>query len=215
MTDIVKRWKRHKSNHGVKITVNDVRNRPWDAPSIFVTMDCAAGLVPLPFEVQTEQEGQQYPALNFRFGSPDDEPDTALPSSAPATPSTRQDLHSPSPTMQGDDPASLYEYNYESDLEEEENKERESDGQLPTPFQPAFEFQDSQTELLSSQVYDYRSSTEAPSTPPTPISLLSQHTTPVPSPTPPMVRPRASSRRRGSPRDMRHRRKHRGGYRRI
>ncbi|XP_063853916.1 uncharacterized protein LOC135096379 [Scylla paramamosain] len=219
VTDIVKRWKRHKNNHGVKITVNDVRNRPWDAPSIFVTMDCAAGLVPLPFEVQTEQEGQQYPALNVRLGSPDDEPDTAMPSSAPiaATPSTKQVPPPPSPTMQGDDPAPLYEYNYESDVEEEENKERQTEGSDPLQpsFQPPSGFQDGQTEPPA---FRYQSSTEAPTpptTPPTPTYRLSQHTTPFPSPTPPMVRSRGSSRRRGTSRDMRHRRKHRGGHRRV
>lgn len=217
VTDIVKRWKRHKNNHGVKITVNDVRNRPWDAPSIFVTMDCSAGLVPLPFEVQTEQEGQQYPALNVRLGSPDDEPDTAMASSAPipATPSTKPSPPAPSPTMQGDDPLPLYEYNYESDLEEEENKERQIEGVPEPSFQPAFEFQ-GPTEVLPSPAYIYQGSTTAAplSTTPAVSYRLSRHTTPTPSVTPPVVRQRGSK-RRGAPRDMRHRRRHRGGHRRV
>ncbi|XP_042858174.1 uncharacterized protein LOC122244359 isoform X2 [Penaeus japonicus] len=70
---MVRRWKKQRNNHGLLVTVTDPNQIPWDAPKLFVIMDCASGLVPLPFEVQTDEEGQRYPALNVRQGSLDDE----------------------------------------------------------------------------------------------------------------------------------------------
>lgn len=81
---MVRRWKRARNNYGLLITVNDIDQILWDAPRLFVIMDCASGLVPLPFEVQTDEEGQRYPALNVRLGSPDDEGEVNLPSPSPA-----------------------------------------------------------------------------------------------------------------------------------
>ncbi|XP_047489334.1 uncharacterized protein LOC125039445 isoform X2 [Penaeus chinensis] len=70
---MVRRWKKQRNNHGLLVTVTDSDQTSWDAPKLFVIMDCASGLVPLPFEVQTDEEGQRYPALNVRQGSLDDE----------------------------------------------------------------------------------------------------------------------------------------------
>ena len=44
VTELVKRWRKQKNNHGVLITVEDVDDVPWDAPRIFVTMDCTTGV---------------------------------------------------------------------------------------------------------------------------------------------------------------------------
>lgn len=73
MEKIVKRWRKARSNHGLQITVTDADTIPWNASRIFVIMSCSSGLVPLPFEVQTDEVGQRYPALNIRQGSLDDE----------------------------------------------------------------------------------------------------------------------------------------------
>ncbi|XP_050702412.1 uncharacterized protein LOC126988389 isoform X2 [Eriocheir sinensis] len=132
---MVKRWKRQRNNHGVLVSVTDVDDTHWDAPKIFVIMDCVSGAVPLPFEVQSEQDRQKYPSLNVRLGSPDDtlDPDL-LPESTPRPRqsynpsalnySTPLPPYGPTPTMQGDDPQ-LYEDDYEADLRHEEEKERE------------------------------------------------------------------------------------------
>ncbi|KAK3857815.1 hypothetical protein Pcinc_035955 [Petrolisthes cinctipes] len=103
---MVRRWRRRRSNHGLLITVIDVDDIPWDAPRIFVTMDCTSGLLPLPFEVQTEEEGQRYPALNVRLGSPDDEPGATL-STSPA-PDYNTTVEN-STLMQSDEP-DIYDY---------------------------------------------------------------------------------------------------------
>ncbi|KAK4310655.1 hypothetical protein Pmani_017799 [Petrolisthes manimaculis] len=108
---MVRRWRRRRNNHGLLITVIDVDDIPWDAPRIFVTMDCTSGnnsLLPLPFEVQTEEEGQRYPALNVRLGSPDGEPGTT-PSTSPAPDNTTTVENST--LMQSDEP-DIYDYDY-------------------------------------------------------------------------------------------------------
>ncbi|XP_042242627.1 uncharacterized protein LOC121879905 isoform X2 [Homarus americanus] len=105
---MVRRWKRQRSNHGLLVTVNDIDLTPWDAPRLFVIMDCASGLVPLPFEVQTDEEGQRYPALNVFLGSPDDEREVNEPDPSPS-PVPAMLPESVTVDIQSDDPA-VYDY---------------------------------------------------------------------------------------------------------
>ncbi|KAK8741623.1 hypothetical protein OTU49_002306 [Cherax quadricarinatus] len=83
---MAKRWKRQKNNHGLLITVSDVDETPWDASRLFVTMDCNSSnvsLVPLPFEVQTDDEDQRFPAISLVLGTPQDEGEANPPSPRP------------------------------------------------------------------------------------------------------------------------------------
>ncbi|CAL4132330.1 unnamed protein product [Meganyctiphanes norvegica] len=81
VAEMVRKWKKSRNNHGLLVAVSDVIQMTWDAPKLFVTMDCSSGLNPLPFEIQTDLEGQRYPALNVRHGSIDEEfPGTTEPS---------------------------------------------------------------------------------------------------------------------------------------
>lgn len=40
---MVRRWKKQRNNHGLLVTVTDPNQIPWDAPKLFVIMDCASG----------------------------------------------------------------------------------------------------------------------------------------------------------------------------
>lgn len=40
---MVRRWKKHRHNHGLLITVQDQDLIPWDGDKLFVTMDCSSG----------------------------------------------------------------------------------------------------------------------------------------------------------------------------
>ncbi|XP_064083629.1 uncharacterized protein LOC135199470 isoform X2 [Macrobrachium nipponense] len=109
MDKIVRRWKKGRNNHGLLITVTDAHTVPWDASDIFIIMSCSSGLVPLPFEVQTDEVGQRYPALNIRQGSPNDDfPLTTVsrPPSSPRPPVPTE------PHIQSDDP-DVYDDEYD------------------------------------------------------------------------------------------------------
>lgn len=83
--DVYKLIKRLKgtSNHGIKITIHNENNAPWNYPDLFVKMNCSASnesLVPLPFEVtQLGEDTQRYPALNIRSGTHESEEDLNYP----------------------------------------------------------------------------------------------------------------------------------------
>ncbi|KAF2358590.1 hypothetical protein FHG87_010653 [Trinorchestia longiramus] len=67
-----------RANHGFKISIQNERNVPWNIPDFFVKMDCKASndsLIPLPFEVQLDDNTQRYPALNIRSGTQEAETD--------------------------------------------------------------------------------------------------------------------------------------------
>lgn len=83
-----------------------------DRPSLRNAINFS-GLLPLPFEVQTEEVGQRYPALNVRLGSPDDEPG-ATPSTSPAPDNYTTEN---STLMQSDEP-DIYDYDYTAPLSE-------------------------------------------------------------------------------------------------
>ncbi|XP_066944715.1 uncharacterized protein [Macrobrachium rosenbergii] len=109
MDKIVRRWKKGRNNHGLLITVTDAHTVPWDASDIFIIMSCSSGLVPLPFEVQTDEVGQRYPALNIRQGSPNEDfPLTTVsrPPSSPRPPVPTE------PHIQSDDP-DVYDDEYD------------------------------------------------------------------------------------------------------
>lgn len=186
------------------------------------------GLVPLPFEVQTE-DGQQYPALNVRLGSPDDEPKPAV-STIPPVSSVTLTQYRATPAMLDD--SNLYEYNYEADLEEEVDKEREVEGleeveegpvEDDTPvFHTLYNLHARANQNPMGRATPYRDHMQYQRQPPPPqraayttASPTSQPpqetTTPAPPPTPTLPPFRNAQRRRGPPKQ---RRKNREGNRR-
>ncbi|XP_018027485.1 uncharacterized protein LOC108682759 [Hyalella azteca] len=77
VSSFVQRLK-NRNNHGFKISIQNEKNVPWNIPNFFVKMDCKASnesLIPLPFEVQLDDNTQRYPALNIRSGTQEVETD--------------------------------------------------------------------------------------------------------------------------------------------